>query len=1104
MPAADQLKAAADQIRSNGAVAVLGAGLSAPRFPMTGDLNSLLWHAIDSDSDALARLKRDLGSQGRTAKEVIGQAPAALDAGWRVVESNRNVRMAFQKAFARLDADREPTPAHFALARLIKAGLIECVVSFNWDTALERAYEQLYGASLPANGAFLFKPHGDAATPERDWVLPHQTGFVSRAVKDRIAGFGRQRPRVLLIVGYSESDETVTEELLGPTERRWPVVRVGLSVGGPEAVTGLADEVLPSIADALNAPVDVVGWHWVGFARSRDLGAALLGYRLGPQDVHSCPALPAVRLVAERIRQAGFAVVQGDSGAGKSITAFQAAYELNRDGWAVIELSQPGIASLETVRTFQQIRGPVLAVVDDSQALTPDVTWAFERAASTDHAIIVVATDRIAGQERVRVTAADAVHVLVNYCSQHPEVVEPVVRRIDDRVGLGITQEPFVRRLKVAQSSAYPWQFMFVLSGGERRISGALANLASEGDADLLFGMLAASQLLSLDAGVTRTQLRQHASFVGHDDRWLSNALNALVSSRLVVEREGRFRTPHMRIADRGLLALCRNREARRWRDLIGFLRSRLLDAAEPLQGSLWMLRAIDQSDPLRYGGRQLLLDEEAASFLVERCLAAAAGRDRNIAAYLLWEIGWWHALSDSTAEKVAHVLPAWLCEVTSEDVFGIQWLLGGMRSNFPKLHGTISSKVTPEEVARRLEKYGSCDAGEDWGRLIAELAHAEGIDTQAWAIAFQETVDTDRVAAWVRDARGDSGLGGPVELANDLAWLAPRLAAVVVAAMTPALANRLERDVAGAARDLVPWAFGLFHLLGSQDRQFWDTHGDHRALREAVLAFINATSWEAVGAAFTQAQLHELDQIYPLAWSMNRVAPDAYNRMTSSVSLTALDRMANGHWHDFGQIEELVVSLSLGRDHEPAKSWVHRHGDEIQDMPTRIVPIAPKVAADLLARGGRVKLQVDGGLRWGQCCQALDALLGVSQGTALAAVRSSRDAIVESLALRQANMVDDLREFVEVLDMIEPGLLDALLEGLDPQTARRFWADRLAGSEAEATAANLLIERALASSGEIGLVAHEFLRAGEAAAMALPSARRPHTSVRRARKTTP
>ena len=398
-------------------------------------------------------------------------------------------------------------------------------------------------SSLSADGPLLFKPHGDAATPQREWVLPHQTGYVSQAVRDRVDWLGRQRPRVLLIVGYSETDETVNEQLLGPTARRWPVVRVGPSVGGPEAVTGPADEVLTSIADALNAPVDVVGWHWVGFARSRDLGAALLGYRLGPQDVHSCPALPAVRLAAERLRQAGFAVVQGDSGAGKSITAFQAAYELNRDGWAVIELSQPGIASLETVRTFQQIRGPVLAVVDDSQALRLDVTQAFERAATTDHAIILVATDRIAGQERVRVSAADAVNVLAKYCSQNPEVVEPLVRRIDDRVGPGITQEPFARRLKVAQSSDYPWQFMFVLSGGERRISEALANLASEGGADLLFGMLAASQLLSLDAGVTRTQLQEHARSVGRDDHWLS--LRLVHSAVLAWSSSGRDVSGH-------------------------------------------------------------------------------------------------------------------------------------------------------------------------------------------------------------------------------------------------------------------------------------------------------------------------------------------------------------------------------------------------------------------------------------------------------------------------------------------------------------------------------------------------------------------------------
>lgn len=140
------------------------------------------------------------------------------------------------------------------------------------------------------------------------------------------------------------------------------------------------------------------------FSRSCDLRAAFLGYRLGPQDVDACPVSPATPQVAERNRQGRFATIEGESGSGKSITAFQAARELNSEGWGILELNRPGVATEETVRNLQAVPGPVVAIVDDAQALGPEVQVAFERAVSLDHGVILVRTDRVPGADRVRVS----------------------------------------------------------------------------------------------------------------------------------------------------------------------------------------------------------------------------------------------------------------------------------------------------------------------------------------------------------------------------------------------------------------------------------------------------------------------------------------------------------------------------------------------------------------------------------------------------------------------------------------------------------------------------------------------------------------------------
>ena len=131
-----------------GVVAVVGAGLSiAARFPTTAGLNALLFESLGLQSLGI-------------------NSPDYVLSAWQSLAASPPARARFQSQFATIDRDRSaaPSKAHEALARLIHAGVVETVVSLNWDTALERAYERLYGASLPAG--VLLKPHGDAADPE--------------------------------------------------------------------------------------------------------------------------------------------------------------------------------------------------------------------------------------------------------------------------------------------------------------------------------------------------------------------------------------------------------------------------------------------------------------------------------------------------------------------------------------------------------------------------------------------------------------------------------------------------------------------------------------------------------------------------------------------------------------------------------------------------------------------------------------------------------------------------------------------------------------------------------------------------------------------------
>ncbi|UUU18962.1 hypothetical protein [Streptomyces sp. DSM 40750] len=322
-----------------GAVAVVGAGLSlSARYPASAGLTALLWDAIDADPAARAVLATALARPDEPAKLLVGDDAAAWDPAWRAVENSTPARRRFQEEMANLDRSRsaQPSAAHEALAGLIHAGVVECVVSLNWDTALEAAYRRQYGTAIPPE--ILFKPHGDAAHPERTWMLPHLPGTLGPDLADRIGRLVADHPRTLLIVGYSERDRVVVDQLITPLDQGWRVCRIGPDVSGGDDIPAPADTALPALAEEIRRRETVSAWHTVAFTGRRDVGHALAGARLGPADVDACPRLIEVGLLIDSLRRDHAVVLNGDSGCGKSITAYQALNDLREHGYEVLRL----------------------------------------------------------------------------------------------------------------------------------------------------------------------------------------------------------------------------------------------------------------------------------------------------------------------------------------------------------------------------------------------------------------------------------------------------------------------------------------------------------------------------------------------------------------------------------------------------------------------------------------------------------------------------------------------------------------------------------------------------------------------------------------------
>ena len=81
--------------------------------------------------------------------------------------------------------------------------------------------------------------------------------------------------------------------------------------------------------------IDIGIWEEVDFSYKRDLSHAIMGYRLTPADVEACPRFPQVDKIKQQLSIVDYTVVEGETGCGKSISIYQAAYDFYKNGWRV-------------------------------------------------------------------------------------------------------------------------------------------------------------------------------------------------------------------------------------------------------------------------------------------------------------------------------------------------------------------------------------------------------------------------------------------------------------------------------------------------------------------------------------------------------------------------------------------------------------------------------------------------------------------------------------------------------------------------------------------------------------------------------------------------
>lgn len=1064
-----------------GAVVVVGAGLSLDaRFPLTPGLNTLVWDALDQSPSAEDAVARRLGVPSASGKLLVGDEWSKVSVAWEVIEADPEARLRLQRQFSTLDQERVKlaSPAHEALARLIHAGVVEAVVSLNWDTALEAAYRRLYGVEVPAD--VLFKPHGDATQPEHDWTLPHENGRVPASVRDFVARLRAGHARTLVVIGYSEQDRTIVDELIRPLDATWRTIRVGPNATGAHDVHTPAEDALPMIAEDYARREDASAWHSVVFGGHRDIRAALRGERLDPRDTDACPPLAEVPILVDALLTDRAVVLNGPTGSGKSISAYQALRQLAQRGFEVVRLrdSARGLPPRMWVQGLRSFPHKKVLFIDDAQDMSPDAVRELCEAAEENTRVLVVGIDHVAGGVRtIRQGAGAAVARLAKWIRDEKTAMFPLVRELDDHVGNHADGPEFNRRIDVAAKKDTAWLFFYVLTGGWRRIRRQAVELRDAERADLAWLALSVAQIAGVDAGVSRDELAEYVGVLGKDSEWMGRVLVTLEARRLVIEVDGRLRCPHLQTAYRVLnwmlhppqwdppnitrphvppiesantdpttsppkrssaatrvsatVDLSRTDQEADRDAACSLVRYALDSPATPRRGMSWLAGKSTAGDTRHMLEWKKVLGPDRNRMLALRALATPVDGDVAAAATLLADaISWGRDLAPLlTVPDHEARLREWLGTISPENA----WALGDLVNSLYNVDMAYAQKVISHTDPARLA--GLVPQG-GWPQS-ASTGHALERFTCLGSSGFRTTV------AQAMDAEAYADM---LRNPDPAFWRTATLIEHVASADFPLAlqllrqaADRLARGFVGDP--LVNWndMHGMVMVLGYGPPFL---RGGRRPPKEAGAAIRTFTrALDVVALARILSRPNELWGTYnfdELVSLLSESDPKTLRAVLDRVDMGAFEEALRSALK--APRTALYVALYL---HERRPAEVHAMLDRLEPDLEVLDPflafMAPDIAVLSLRRALPLDLELDHH-HWALAAQVVSRLASVDEQAAREVLQANAAAM--GLGLEAKNHSDPwegLRQFVPVCDRVAPGLMDHVIGAL-PEGSVAGW----------------------------------------------------------------
>ncbi|OLD64186.1 MAG: hypothetical protein AUF65_00220 [Chloroflexi bacterium 13_1_20CM_50_12] len=801
----------------------------------------------------------------------------------------------------------------------------------------------------------------------------------------------------------------------------------------PFNISSSTHEALPKHIRLLYTYAEAQGWEHVKYESQHGLGVALAGRQLGPADVEVCPQLPEVTTVLQQLAVTSSAIIMGKSGCGKTISAFQAAYAMHKQGWEVLHLVDPHRPVDELIDGISRLPRRTVLILDNAQSLDQSLIRRLLDRATESLAVIVVSTDDVVHpRDAISIANSRAVATLAKATLSRKKEMLPIIQKLDPSIGEGFFDVSLERRVEEATTCETPWQFNFVLTGGELRTKDILAYMRESNRVDLLLATIAAGQIVTLDEGVSGSWLEQAVPLLGKDKHWLEQSLRIL-QERRVAFGESYYRCSHLRFSVYVLRVMCADRSDIEWNHLLTMLGEIITWESTPLRGISWLLNELRFADAFVYQEKyNTIVTSSNWQQILDRCWKANSGKDRGDAAFVLDALIDWNSNHIQAITDNASLLAHWIEDADNNSSYGLGTLLNNLSQDYRHarhITETMYKCIDPYVMASKLSRVKWSEVAA-WSYLIGRMRVTS---SREWREQFDQAVDFTFIESLI-DTMAASDVYAFNSLLKNIGGYHLEKDLNLFERAIPKLVNTLHDNVIETYREFHDsiW-FVLGYAPGFLRRKM-----PSAAQRRVAKKLANALQPQIIAKAISYAPQRDWDVCAELLSFIKEVAPKQATKIANSINFAQLDETAQRLWeHCPRELLQLILSLSILPDHDPAKSWIMRHSDELGENNSVLAIVTPQIVVEKLRAGYNLPLTL---FYPELSILALHAIAAIDNSLAVSIIEQNISKIAQDLAGFQPHNCKGVATLIVYLHNLSPTAFTTIIKEINPAEAEKNW----------------------------------------------------------------